>query len=78
MTKANAVLLNRMKSRKNNEKKIKNVDGRLELIKEYPNNIKIFIDYAHTPDALNEVIKSIKENINQSTNKYINQSITNI
>ena len=26
MTKANAVLLNRMKSRKNNEKKIKNVD----------------------------------------------------
>ena len=47
-------------------KKIKNVDGRLELIKEYPNNIKIFIDYAHTPDALNEVIKSIKENFNSN------------
>ena len=47
-------------------KKIKNVDGRLELIKEYSNNIKIFIDYAHTPDALNEVIKSIKENFNSN------------
>ena len=41
-------------------KKIKNVDGRLDLIKKYPNNIKIFIDYAHTPDALLEVLKSIK------------------
>ena len=44
-------------------KKIKNVDGRLELIKKYPNNIKVFIDYAHTPDALQEVIKSIKNNL---------------
>tara|TARA_A100000164_G_scaffold381991_1_gene437092 strand:+ start:22 stop:2787 length:2766 start_codon:yes stop_codon:yes gene_type:complete len=42
-------------------KGIKNVDGRLDLIKKYPNNIKVFIDYAHTPDALNEVIKSIKD-----------------
>ena len=41
-------------------KKIKSIDGRLELIKEFPNNIKVFIDYAHTPDALSEVIKSIK------------------
>ena len=40
--------------------KLKNVDGRLELIKRYPSNIKIFIDYAHTPDALLEVLKSIK------------------
>ena len=36
-------------------KKIKNVDGRLDLIKKYPNNIRVFIDYAHTPDALQEV-----------------------
>ena len=42
-------------------KRIKNVEGRLELIKKYPNNIKVFIDYAHTPDALNEVLKSIKD-----------------
>jgi len=45
-------------------KKIKNVDGRLELIKKYPNDIKVFIDYAHTPDALQKVIKSLKNNFN--------------
>ena len=32
--------------------KIKDVDGRLELVKTFSNNIKVFIDYAHTPDAL--------------------------
>ena len=47
-------------------KKIKNVDGRLDLIKKYPNNIKVFIDYAHTPDALYEVIKSIKNTYNNN------------
>ena len=41
-------------------KKIKNINGRLELIKKYPNNIKIFIDYAHTPDALSEVLQSVR------------------
>ncbi len=45
-------------------KKIKNVDGRLDLIKKYPNNIRVFIDYAHTPDALQKVIKSIKNSFN--------------
>ncbi len=45
-------------------KKIKNVDGRLELIKKYPNNIRVFIDYAHTPDALQEVLKSLKNILN--------------
>ena len=44
-----------------NLKKIKSIDGRLELIKKFPNNIKVFIDYAHTPDALFEVIKSLKD-----------------
>ena len=33
-------------------KKIKNIDGRLNLVKHYPNNIKVFVDYAHTPEAL--------------------------
>ena len=42
-------------------KKIKSISGRLELIKKYPNNVKVFIDYAHTPDALSEVIKSIRD-----------------
>ncbi len=47
-------------------KKIKNVDGRLELVKQYSNNIRVFIDYAHTPDALHEVIKSIKDTYNNN------------
>ena len=40
--------------------KIKNVTGRLELIKKFPNNIRVFIDYAHTPDALSKVLHSIR------------------
>jgi MurE/MurF fusion protein len=39
-------------------KKITDIDGRLELVRKFPNNIKIFIDYAHTPDALSKVLKS--------------------
>ena len=39
--------------------KIKSIDGRLEFIKKFQNNVKVFIDYAHTPDALSEVIKSL-------------------
>ena len=50
----------------NTLKKIKNVDGRLDLIKKFPNNIRVFVDYAHTPDALLEAIKSIKENYNNN------------
>ena len=40
---------------------IKNVNGRLELVKKYPNNVRVFIDYAHTPEALREVITSVKK-----------------
>ena len=43
-------------------KKLKDVNGRLELIKDYPNKVKVFIDYAHTPDALLKAIKSLKNN----------------
>ena len=46
--------------------KIKKIDGRLELIKKYPNNIKVFIDYAHTPDALNEVLNSLKSTFDKN------------
>ena len=45
-----------MKKIINSINKIKDVEGRLELIKTFPNNIKVFVDFAHTPDAL---IKSI-------------------
>ena len=50
-------------------KKIKDVNGRLELSKKYPNNIKIFIDYAHTPDALLKILIFLQ---NRVQNKYIN------
>ena len=38
---------------------IKEVSGRLELVRQYPNNIKVFIDYAHTPDALSKTLNSL-------------------
>jgi MurE/MurF fusion protein len=40
-------------------KKIKDVDGRLELVRKFENNIKVFVDYAHTPDALSKVLQSL-------------------
>ena len=47
-------------------KNIKNVNGRLNLTKKYPNNIRVFIDYAHTPEALREVLKSLKNAYNNN------------
>ena len=44
----------------NNLKKIKDVNGRLELVKKFPNNIKVFVDFAHTPDALFKSIMALK------------------
>ena len=41
-------------------KRINSVNGRLELIRELPNNSKVFVDYAHTPDALLTILKSVK------------------
>ena len=45
-------------------KNIKEVNGRLQLIKTTPNKTKIFIDYAHTPDALGTTLKTLKEHYN--------------
>ena len=42
--------------------KLKDVDGRLELVKAYPNNIRVFVDYAHTPDALIKTLNELKIN----------------
>ena len=36
------------------------MNGRLELIKKISNNIKIFVDYAHTPDALLKTLIFLK------------------
>ncbi len=41
-------------------KNISEVNGRLQLIKTIPNKTKIFIDYAHTPDALETSLKTLK------------------
>ena len=43
-------------------KKLKDVNGRLELVRKYPNNILVFVDYAHTPDALSKALKYLKNN----------------
>ena len=43
-------------------KKLKDVNGRLELVKKYPNDIKVYIDYAHTPDALLKTLSFLKNN----------------
>ena len=42
-------------------KKIKDVNGRLELVREFKNNVKVYVDYAHTPDALLKAIESLKK-----------------
>ena len=41
-------------------KKIKDVNGRLELVKHFSNDVKVFVDYAHTPDALLKTLKSLE------------------
>ncbi len=46
--------------------KLKSVDGRLELIKTFPNNIKVFVDFAHTPDALYKSIKALKNSFGEN------------
>ena len=41
--------------------KIKSVKGRLELIRTLPNKSKVFVDFAHTPNAIKTVIKTLSE-----------------
>ncbi len=40
--------------------KLKSVRGRLELVKEFSDQTKVFIDFAHTPDAISTAITSLK------------------
>ena len=44
-----------------NLKKIKAVTGRLECISKLKNNSRIIVDFAHTPDALEKSLISLKE-----------------
>ena len=39
--------------------KIKDVNGRLELVKTFQNNVRVFVDFAHTPDALLKTLDSM-------------------
>ena len=41
--------------------KIKSIEGRIQLIRTLPNQSKIFVDYAHTPEALENAILSLRE-----------------
>ena len=43
-------------------KKIRDVSGRLELVQKYSNGTRVFIDYAHTPDALSKTLESLRSN----------------
>ena len=45
----------------NKIEKVKSVNGRLELIRTLPNKSKVFLDFAHTPDALKIAINSLRE-----------------
>ena len=45
----------------NSLKKIKDVSGRLELVRVFPNNIKVYVDFAHTPDALKKTLKALRD-----------------
>ena len=57
--------LNRIKSTLN---RIVSVDGRLQLTRTLSNKTKIFIDYAHTPDALLTAVKTLKEYYGENIN----------
>ena len=52
-------------------KKLKDVNGRLELVKKYPNNILVFVDYAHTPDALSKALKYLKNNYGNNISSFL-------
>ena len=54
-----------LKKINSNLHKIKPVNGRLELIRTLPNKSEVFIDYAHTPEALNIAVLSLKKHYNK-------------
>ena len=39
---------------------LKSVSGRMQVVDGHPTNALIIIDYAHTPDALEKALKSLK------------------
>ncbi len=57
--------LNRKKISKSFEK-LKNVKGRLELVKIFPNGTKVFVDFAHTPEAISIAIDALKSHFRKN------------
>ncbi len=47
-------------------KKLKDISGRLEMVKNYSGDIKVFVDYAHTPDALLKTLNYLKNNYGEN------------
>ena len=47
---------------------MKNLNGRLELIKNLSNEGKVYLDYAHTPDALKNSLLALKRKYNKKIN----------
>ena len=46
-------------------KKIKNVNGRMEFVKKFKDNVNVYVDYAHTPAALETVLSTFKKESNK-------------
>ncbi len=44
---------------------LNSVNGRLELVREFPDQTKVFIDFAHTPDAIKTAITSLRAKYNK-------------
>ena len=51
-------------------KNVKNVPGRLEVYK-LKNGAKAVIDYAHTPDSYDKVLKTLKKSLNEVNNLFL-------
>ena len=41
-------------------KTLKGARGRLQLVSDHPKNAAVYVDYAHTPDALENVLKALR------------------
>tara|TARA_B100001248_G_scaffold135341_1_gene101625 strand:+ start:5317 stop:8073 length:2757 start_codon:yes stop_codon:yes gene_type:complete len=46
--------------------RIRDTNGRIELVKVFPNNVKVFVDFAHTPDALKRVLEVLKRSVSKN------------
>lgn len=51
--------------------KIKTIEGRMQFSAKKANGAKIFVDYAHTPDALENVLKSVRGHMPKNGKLYV-------